>query len=159
VTDSEHPDEPEHTVETARAAAAEDDLGDWVARFLRSPGSDNAPLAELLSDPPRWWIGPVQVPLDQLHRLAGPSGHPVMEEVEDDEWRDDVEDLAGRIDDGLEPPPVVVSHRDNDTLVVEDGNHRIEALRRAGAHDAWAVIGFEDVDSRDRFVARSEQAR
>jgi len=150
--------EPEHTVETARSAAAEDDLGDWVSRFLRSPGSDNAALAEILSDPPRWWIGPVQVPLDQLHRLAGPSGHPVMEEVGEDEWRDDVDDLAGRIEDGLEPPPVVVSHRDG-TLVVEDGNHRIEALRRAGAHQAWAVVGFEDVASRDRFVARSEQVR
>lgn len=152
-------DEPAYTVETARAAAAEDDLGAWVAHFLASPGSDNAALAALLSEEPRWWIGPVEVPLDQLHRLAGPSGHPVMEEVEDHEWRSDVEDLAGRIEDGLEPPPVVVTHRRNGTLVVEDGNHRIEALRRAGAHRAWAVVGFADVDSRDRFVARSEQAR
>jgi ParB-like nuclease family protein len=150
-------DEPEYTTETARQAAARDELGQWVADFLASPGSDNAPLAELLSEPPRVWIGPVEVPLEQLHRLAGPSGHPVLEEVDDEEWRDDVDDLARRIEDGLEPAPVVVTHKD-DELVVEDGNHRIEALRRAGVRCSWAVICFDDEATRDAFVARSEAA-
>lgn len=145
---------PEHSVAAAREAAARDELGEWVARFLASPGSDNPELAEQLSTPPRHWLGPVQVPLDQLGRLAGPPGAPVLEEVEEHEWRDDVADLAARIEDGLEPPPVIVTHAD-DRLKVEDGNHRIEALRRAGVAQAWAVVGFDDPAARDHFIARS----
>lgn len=148
----------EYSTDAARAAAGRDELGDWVADFLRSPGSDNADLADLLSEKTRWWLGPVQVPLDQLHRLAGPPGAPVLRAVDDDEWRDDIDDMSRRIHAGLEPPPVIVSYRD-DQLVLEDGNHRVEALRRAGANQAWAVIGFEDPEERDRFVARSEAER
>jgi hypothetical protein len=145
----------EFSIDTAQAAAERDRLGEWVADFLASPGSDNAELAEILSRPPRWWLGPVELPLDQLQRLVGPPGAPVLETVEEDEWRDDVEDLARKVEEGHEPPPVVVSYRD-DELVVEDGNHRIEALRRAGRGAAWAVVGFEDEGELERFVSRSE---
>jgi hypothetical protein len=145
------------TTESAREAAARDELDGWVSRFLASPGSDNPVLGEMLSDPPRSWLGPVEIPLDQLNRLAGPPGHPVLEEVDDHEWRDDVDDLADVIEDGHEPAPVVASYRDGD-LVLEDGNHRVEALRRAGEERAWTVIAFDDDAARDQFVERSESA-
>ena len=143
----------EHTVDSARAAADRGDLDEWVVRFLASPGSDNAALACQLAEDLGWWVGPVQVPLDELHRLAGPPGAPVIQEVEDHEWRDDVDELAGQIEEGVaDVAPVIVAHRD-DQLVLEDGNHRVEALRRAGRDEAWAVIGFESADDRDRFVS------
>jgi hypothetical protein len=137
-----------------RSAAAErDELGDWAARFLASPGSDNAELAEGLTNPPRWWLGPVRLPTDELQRLAGPPDAPVLRPVDDDDWRDDVDDMADRIrdDDGWEPPPVVVTHRDGQ-LVLEDGNDRVEGLRRAGRDHVWAIVAFEDPDERDRFA-------
>ena len=37
-------------------------------------------------------------------------------------------------------------------LVLEDGNHRVEALRRAGVDLTWAVVAFDDPTERDRFV-------
>jgi hypothetical protein len=144
----------EFTPEAARAAARRDELGEWVARFLASPGSDNAELAELLAETPRWWLGPVQVPLGQLNRLAGPPGAPVLETMAEDEWRDDVDELAADIENDHEPPPVIVTH-DDGRLVLEDGNHRVEALRRAGVDEAWAVIGFDTPAARDLFLARS----
>jgi hypothetical protein len=144
----------QYSSDAARAAAARDELGDWVARFLCSPGSDNALLAELLSDPPRWWLGPVRLRLDELHRLAGPPGAPVLRTIEDDDWwRDDVDVLAQRIEQGHEPPPVIVTYQD-DQLVLEDGNHRVEALRRAGEDETWAIVGFAEPEARDRFVER-----
>ena len=143
------------TIDTAREAAARDELGAWVARFLASPGSDNAALGELLTDPPRSWLGPVLVPLDQLNRLAGPPGHPVLEEVEEHEWRDDVQELAEEIDDHTSVAPVVASYEDGQ-LKLEDGNHRVEALRRAGETEAWTVVAFDDDATRDRFIERSE---
>ncbi len=152
MTDEDDRSSPDrYSVDAARAAADRDDLGTWVAEFLASPGSDNADLADQLAQRPQCWLGPVQLPLDQLNRLAGPPDAPVMEAVDDDEWGRGVEEMAERIEDGWEPPPVVVTHRD-DQLVLEDGNHRVESLRRAGRTKAWAVVNFDDCDERERFV-------
>jgi hypothetical protein len=146
------------TVESARRAAERDELGDWVVEFLASPGSDNEALAAALGDPPRTWVGPVRLPLDQLHRLAGPPDHPVVCPVDEDFWRDDVQDLADKVDDGWQPPPMVVTFRD-DQLVLEDGNHRAEGIRRAGEDEVWAVISFDSPAERDRFLARAGRLR
>ena len=145
-------DGTEFSVESARAAAERDELGDWVSRFLASPGSDNAVLAALLSDRLRWWTGPVQLPIHRLHRLAGPPGDPVLYPVDDDYWRDDVEELGEKVEDGFEPAPVIVAYRDGQ-LVLEDGNHRVEGLRRAGEDVAWALVGFESAEDRRQFAA------
>jgi hypothetical protein len=145
-------DHDDFSVEAARRAAASDELDAWVARFLASPGSDNPELAEALTHPPRWWLGPVEVPTDRLHRLAGPPDAPVLCPVDEDFWRDDVDDMAERIVQDWEPPPVIVTHSDG-RLVLEDGNHRVEGTRRAGQDRVWAVIAFDDPTERDRFVA------
>ena len=148
---TQQPTQHDYSVEAARQAAARDELAAWVAEFLASPGSDNAPLGAKLTDPPRSWTGPVRLPIRELARLAGPSDHPVLEPVDEDEWRDDVEDLAEKVDDGFDPPPVIVTYRDGQ-LVLEDGNHRVEALRRAGDEEAWAVVSFEDDAEREAFL-------
>ena len=145
-------DGEQFTIDSARQAAERDELNDWVGRFLASPGSDNAELAHGLTHPPRVWIGPVRVPLDQLNRLAGPAEHPVVEPIDEDEWRDDVDDLADMIEQGVELPPMVVTFRD-DELHLEDGNHRVEGLRRAGEDVAWALVGFESAEDRRQFAA------
>ncbi len=56
------------------------------------------------------------------------------------------------VEEGWEPPPVVVPYR-NDQLVLEDGNHWVESLRRAGRRAAWAIVNLADADTRDRFEA------
>src|SRR5258705_3847571 len=132
-------DDDSHSLDAARVAAARDDLGAWVAEFLASPGSDNAALGEKLTNGRRWWLGPVQVPLKRLHRLAGPSGDAVLCPVDEDDWRDDVDDLAQKGDDGWEAPPRIVSYRDG-RLVLEGGNHRVEGGGRSGDHPTLAVI-------------------
>lgn len=145
-------DGPDYTVETARAAAEADDLSTWVSEFLASPGSDNAALAELLAERLRHWVGPLQLPLNRLHRLAGPPDEPVLCPVDEEYWDDRVDDMAERIEGGWEPSPVIVSYR-NGQLVLEDGNHRVESLRRAGRRETWAIIGFENDTDRDLFSA------
>src|SRR5262245_33619083 len=144
-----------YSVHEARRAAERDELADWVVEFLASPGSDNEVLAAVLSDPPRWWLGPLQLPIDRLHRLAGPADNPVLEVVDEDDWRDDVEELAEQVEDEEDDedlPPVIVSYQEGQ-LILEDGNHRVEGLRRAGIELVWAVVAFDDEGERDRFVA------
>ena len=140
----------EFSIESAREAAARDELDVWVSRFLASPGSDNAPLAEQLSRELGWWIGPVRLPLSRLNRLAGPPGDPVLCPLDEDEWDERVDAMESTVEEGEELPPVIVSYR-QDQLVLEDGNHRVEGLRQAGSRTAWAVVGFETVGDRDRF--------
>src|SRR3954447_9414968 len=120
-------DGSEYSVETARQAAERGKLNAWVARFLASPGSDNAALAKKLCEQLRWWVGPGRLPLNRLHRLAGPAGAPVMCPVDEEYWDDRVDEMEELITDGWEPAPVIVVFR-NDELVLEDGNHRIESL-------------------------------
>lgn len=147
------PEPHPYTVATARAAAERDELAAWIAEFLASPGSDNAPLADKLAASHPFWTGPVEVPLDELNRLAGAPGTPALVEVDEEEWRDDVEDLAQKVDeDDFEPPPLVATQQPDGQLLLEDGNHRAEALRRCGETTAWTVVGFESTDERDRFV-------
>src|SRR4051794_40693653 len=141
------------SVDGARAASDRDELRTWVRDFLASPGSDNPVLGNVLTDRLASWAGPTPLSLHRLQRLAGPPDEPVLCPVGEDYWDDRVDDMAKRIaGEGWEPPPVVVSFQDGD-LVVEDGNHRIESLRRAGREEVWSVIGFEDDAELRRFEA------
>lgn len=144
--------EPDFSLESARRAAEEDRLRDWVARFLASPGSDNPVLAEQLTSELAWWAGPYQLPLDELHRLAGPPGDPVLCPVDEEYWDERVDSLDRLAERGWDPPPVIVACRDG-KFVLEDGNHRAEGLRRAGRRVVWAVVGFSGREERDRFSA------
>jgi hypothetical protein len=143
------------SVGAAREAARRGELSRWVAEFLSSEGSDNAALAAQLSERRRWWLGPVRLRLNWLNRLAGPEGDPVLCPVDDDAWGENVDDMEQNIEAGWEPPPLIVSY-DDGRLVLEDGNHRVESLRRAGARDGWAVVGFTDPEERDAFTVPAE---
>lgn len=143
----------EFSLESARRAADDERLGEWVARFLASPGSDNEVLAQKLSEELGWWMGPVPLPIDELNRLAGPPGDPVLCPVDEDYWDERVESIDELAERGWDPPPVIVAHRDGE-LYLEDGNHRVEGVRQAGRREAWAVIGFADEEDRERFAAR-----
>lgn len=142
----------EFSLEGARAAAERGELGEWVGRFLRSEGSDNPVLADELSQRMTWWAGPVLLPLDRLKRLAGPRDAQVLCPVDEEEWPDYVEDMAEKAQDGWEPPPVIVAYNE-DGYVLEDGNHRVESLRRAEVREVWAVVGLEREEDLTRFTA------
>src|SRR4051794_26322 len=120
---------------SARAAAARDETALWVGDFLASRGSDNAVLAAALAQRPHWWVGPVRVPLTRLERLAGPEDD-VLVPIDEREWEGDVEQMEQSIEDGWEPPPLLAEYQDG-RLLLQDGNHRYEALEREGAETAW----------------------
>ena len=131
-------------------AAKEDKLPLWVGDFLADRGSDNAVLAAALAQERHWWLGPIRVPIQELVRLAGPEDDAVCP-IEPAEWEDDVEQMEESIDEGWEPPPLLVQHRDG-RLLLQDGNHRYEALVREGVSEAWAIIWFDDPEERERFA-------
>ena len=139
----------------ARAAARDDELAQWVADFLASPGSDNPLLALALAEREHWWLGPLRVPVDQLVRLAGPEDEALCP-IEPEEWEGEVDAMEECLEEGWQPPPLLAQYHDG-RLVLRDGNHRYEALVRAGASHAWTLVYFDDPHPRDRF--RSALAR
>ena len=144
----------EFSVDGARLAEQRGQLDEWVARFLRSPGSDNAVLGAELRDRKTSWCGPLRLRFDDLQRLAGPADQPTLTRLGDDDL-ETVEEMGESIDDGWEAPPLIVSYRDSQ-LFVEDGNHRIEGLRRSGLAEYWAVIGFDDEGQREAFQTQRD---
>jgi hypothetical protein len=135
---------------SAHAAAADGDIARWVGDLLASRGSDNATLAAGLAQRRHWWLGPLRLPVDDLERLAGPEAD-VACPIEPAEWEEDVETMQESLDDGWEPPPLLVEHRDG-RLLLQDGNHRYEALVREGEAEAWVVIWFDTPEARDAFA-------
>ena len=143
------------TLGSARAAAQDDELAQWVGDFLASEGSDNAVLAAALAQDRHWWLGPLPVPVDELVRLAGPEDEARCP-IEPEEWEGDVDAMEDSLDDGWQPPPLLAEYQ-NGRLVLQDGNHRFEALVRAGASHAWTLVYFDDPRERDQF--RESSAR
>jgi ParB-like nuclease domain len=135
---------------SARAAAAEDRTAIWVGDFLASRGSDNEVLAAALALKEHWWLGPTRVPLADLVRLAGPEDDALVP-IDEQEWEVEIDDMAQSLEEGWEPPPLLAEYQDG-RLLLQDGNHRYEALQREGAPDAWVLIFFEDPAARERFT-------
>jgi hypothetical protein len=146
----------DHALGLAGAQAAAD-VGDeevarWVGDFLASPGSDNATLAAALAQEAHWWYGPVRLRVEDLERLAGPEPEVVCTEAPT-VWEHAVDDMEEELDDGWEPPPLLAEWRDG-RLLLQDGNHRHEALVRAGETEAWTLVYFSRLVDRDQFAHR-----
>ena len=65
---------------------------------------------------------------------------------------DDVEHMQESIDQGWEPPPLLAEYQDG-RLLLQDGNHRYEALAREREREAWVLVFFNDPVERDAFVS------
>ncbi len=137
---------------SAREAAERDETALWVGDFLASRGSDNAALAAGLAQQKTWWIGPLEVPLASLTQLAGPEDEDVLIPVEIEEWEEDVEKMEESVEQGWEPPPLLAEYQDGE-LLLQDGNHRYDALQRAGEDKAWVLVWFTSEAERDGFEA------
>jgi hypothetical protein len=141
----------EFSLASARAAAERDRTAVWVGEFLASRGSDNVVLAAALAQKRHWWVGPISVPLGALVRLAGPEDEALVR-VPADEWDDDVEAMRDELEHGWEPPPLLAEYQDR-RLVLQDGNHRYEALVRENEPEAWVLVYFDDPADRAAFLA------
>jgi hypothetical protein len=145
------------TLRSAFDASDTGRLAQWVGDFLASRGSDNATLAAGLAQREHAWLGPVRVSLAELVPLAGPDDDALCL-VEPVEWEADVGTLEDRVEDGWHPPPLLAEYRDGEFLI-QDGNHRYEALLRAGESHAWVIVWFDDPALEDEVRDRVRAAQ
>jgi len=125
------------TLTDALAWARAGRIEEWADLYLRSDGR-NVPMADGLRLAPRIWRGPVRIPLSMLTRICGPEEtmkwrvHPVQ-------FEEHVAALIREIEGGGDLPPLIV-HCTPEGLELNDGNHRLEAYRRLGIGEGWAVF-------------------
>ncbi len=144
-------DDEKFSLASARHAADEGRLAEWVVDFLASPGSSNSALAASLAMSGATYLGPIRFALDRLTPMAGPDRDEVVVPVAEEVWESDVEAMEHSVERGWHPPPLLVSYHDG-KYFLEDGNHRHETLRRTGTTHAWIILLFADEVERVRFL-------
>ena len=104
-------------------------VSEHVDTFLRGEGN-NIPLADGLQKQKRYWIGPVNFPLDRLVRSCGPEESMEYKESEEG-WNSRLNSLVKHIEGGGRFFPLIATYTDG-LFSVRDGNHRYGALKKLG---------------------------
>ncbi len=133
----------------ALEAARRGQIEAWVHEFLLGVGR-NAPFSEGLKLQPRFWLGPLEMPLDALEICCGPD--PDLEYVVDaDGFERHVTGMADSLAEGWKPAPLIASY-DAGKLSIRDGNHRYAALRRSGVERYWVVVWFNSPQEQRAYI-------
>ncbi len=127
----------EFSVESALRASQNGALREWVIDFLQGPGGNIKFADGLIENLNIKFSGPVESELASMKRIAGPA-HEGLRYV-DNEWEENVEKMVDAIGAGWNPPPLIMSDYFEPGGSLSDGNHRCEALIRAGYKKYWTI--------------------
>ncbi|RMG22939.1 MAG: chromosome partitioning protein ParB [Bacteroidetes bacterium] len=130
-----------HWLKMALNCHSEEAIEKWVHAFLLGPGRNEA-LSTGLKLCRRYWIGPLRIPLASLLRICGPEAHSPYRQAPSD-WEKAISSMLASLAAGWTPPPFILEYKAA-MLHLCDGNHRHEALRRAGISHHWAFIWCND---------------
>lgn len=125
------------TLTSAIAFSEAGRLEDWIHAFLLGEG-DNRAFSDGLRKKDRIYYPPVKLPLDQFERSCGPEeGMPYP--VEEGGFWSRIQRIQDRfLNTGWDMPPLI-ANIDTDVFVLNDGNHRYEALRQLGINSYWVI--------------------
>ena len=128
----------EPTTASAIEYANQNRLEEWIHMFLCGEG-DNKAFSDGLKLMERRYTAPQKMSLDRFGRCCGPEPDMKWQIPEEPFWRH-VSELAERYKTGAwDMPPLIVEELDG-TFVLNDGNHRYEALRSLGIHEYWVIV-------------------
>lgn len=114
-------------------------LKEWLQAFLRNEGN-NVLFADGLLLAPRRYHTPVRMPMSGLTRCCGPEPDMAFQ-VDRAAFERRVEALMETLRLGeWDMPPLIVQRHADGRLTLNNGNHRLEALRRLGVEDAWVLV-------------------
>ncbi len=125
-------------VATARQYAHEGRTEEWVHAYLNTPAWANTSLSAIIRHQKPFWIGPIEVELNQLVRCCGPEAH-MRYPQQPQEWEESIATILSSLDDPSALPPLIVRPVGG-VFGIPDGNHRHEAMRRKGWHTGWVLL-------------------
>ena len=134
---------------TALEYAQQGRLEEWIHAYLNAGTWKNLGLSEGLKRQPRWWRGPLELPLSDLTRCVGVEEgleYPVSQEYWEGRMASMIESIQSSGACSLDMPPLIASYDPGlDTpahLSVRDGNHRLGAYQRLNWPSAWVLIWY-----------------
>ncbi len=145
------------TVEGAMQCAGQGWLEAWIRAYL-STGEDDyhQRLGAWFDRAERFWIGPVELPLARLIRRLGPEEAMPWKEPRED-WERRVTAIQNAFAHPQDMPPMIARAARDETgafrLLLNDGAHRHEALKRLGETTFWVLIWFDSAALRRAFMA------
>lgn len=126
-------------MESAKEASAKGTLRQWVIDFMLEAEGGNSKLATGLQENDMIvYAGPLKANLSKLKRITGSNEENLM--YTDTKWEENISAMVNAIKRGWSPPPLVVSDWFEPEGSLSDGNHRCEALIRAGYDKYWAIF-------------------
>jgi hypothetical protein len=128
-------------------------IEEWVHEFLTTSGN-NVHLSAGLKKKNRYWLGPVKLYLNKLHRCCGPE-ESIEFKISLKDWNKNVSRIVDQIENGYEIAPLLVEFKDN-ILSIRDGNHRYEALLRSNTDKYWTIIWCNTKSDHTTLLNRKE---
>jgi hypothetical protein len=126
------------TLETAIAAGKTNTLKEWLISYLEGHGN-NQKLADALKENNAIdYSGPIEMELSPMRRIAG-SAKEGLKWVDAD-WENNIQKMVDAIKSGWNPPPLILTDYWDPKYHLTDGNHRCEALMRAGYEKYWTIV-------------------
>ncbi len=144
------------TPEEALRCAKEGRLYQCVHNFLSTRGKNKEMAHGILrrkNEGTLFWVGPIQFSLKELTRCCGPEEE--MEFVQTPEsWEGRVGAMVEDLERGWQPPVLIANPRTWPTLSIRDGNHRYEAMQRAGMSEYWTLFWFDKENDLRQFAEK-----
>ena len=161
------------TVRGALRCAEQGRLDAWVHAYLGTAGvlhrdlGENSDYHERLAAwferEERFWAGPLEMPLSRLIRRLGPEAAMPWNEPRET-WERRVAAIQNAFEDPSAMPPLIaraVVPEPGEAsgafqLLLNDGAHRHEALKRLGQTTCWVIVWFDSAAQRQVFLSSSE---
>lgn len=124
-------------------------LEEWVHEFLVGEGN-NIEFSKGLKLNYRQYYGPVKMKLDLFERCCGPE-ETMMYRVAEEPFEENIRMMVKDIEAGWDIPPLIVNYVDK-KFVINDGNHRFEALKRTGVNEYYIVLWTTEASEMDDFL-------
>jgi len=126
------------TATSAIAFAQSGCLEEWVHLFLCGEGGNQA-FSDGLKLEPRIYHAPRMMSLNQFERCCGPEKS-MKWQISASDFRKNVKAIMKKYKTGNWDMPPLIINNVNGKHELNDGNHRLEALRRLGVNEYWVII-------------------
>lgn len=127
------------------------EIEQWVHDFLLGRGN-NVAFSKGLKLESRVFERPKMMALSQFTRCCGPEDS--MKYFEPREaFESRVHAMVEAVQDGWEMPPLIIKYS-GDTYELNDGNHRLEALKRLGFERYWIILWDTEYDYVERLIKK-----
>ena len=157
-----NPEAPLHdfTVRGALRCAEQGRLEAWIQAYLNTGKAFHQRLAAWFDREERFWTGPVEVPLGRLIRRYGPEEAMLWKESREN-WERRVTAIQNAFEEPREMPPMIARAVREELggeagvfrLLLNDGAHRHEALKRLGETTFWVLLWFDSAAQQREFIA------